>query len=187
MPTGVALPGGTYADVSALTGSSVSGDVTINGRLTLGGVVTTGANTITLGCGGSSAGAGATSYVLGNVRKDFCATGAFSFPVGENGYTPVDATITTLTTNPSSLTVRTYNATLGTFDPSQAMSRNWDITETGDLEATLSFTYLAGDVAGDEADYRVWRLETDTHSQTNFCPGGPCVDTATTSSARSPA
>lgn len=177
VPTGVSLPAGTYADISALTGSSVSGDVTINGRLTLGGVVTTGANTIMLGCGGSSAGAGATSYVLGNVRKDFCATGAFSFPVGENGYTPVDTTITTLTANPSSLTVRTYNATLGTFDPAQAMTRNWDITETGDLEATLSFTYLAGDVAGDEADYRVWRLETDAHLQTNLCPGAPCVDT----------
>lgn len=177
VPTGVSLPAGTYADISALTGSIVSGDVTINGRLTLGGVVTTGANTITLGCGGSAAGAGATSYVLGNVRKDFCATGAFSFPVGENGYTPVDTTITTLTTNPSSLTVRTYNATLGTFDPAQAMTRNWDITETGDLEATLSFTYLAGDVAGDEADYRVWRLETDAHLQTNLCPGAPCVDT----------
>lgn len=177
VPNGVSLPAGTYADISALDGSSIAGDVTINGRLTLGGVVTTGASTITLGCGGSSAGAGATSYVLGNVRKDFCATGAFSFPVGENGYTPVDTTITTLTTNPSSLTVRTYNATLGTFDPAQAMTRNWDITETGDLEATLSFTYLAGDVAGDEADYRVWRLETDAHLQTNLCPGAPCVDT----------
>jgi uncharacterized repeat protein (TIGR02543 family) len=185
----ITVPAGNYSDIALSDGSTLGGDVTVTGNLALGGVVTGGVNTLTLGCGSTVTGAGPGAYVNGAVKKDFCGNGAFSYPVGQagsappladypaapGGYAPVSVDITALGINPSSLTVTSWAATLGGFNAAASLTRNWDLVETGDLTATLSFSYPLADVYGSEADYTVWRRE-GNGIPTNMCPGGPCVD-----------
>jgi hypothetical protein len=157
--------------------------------LVLGGIVSGGGFTLTIDCGGTVTGAGPGAYVDGAVKKNYCDLGSFSYPVGKftslpgfvdypavpGGYAPVSVGITALGINPSSLTVTTWDATLGGFDTAVSLRRNWDLVETGDLTATLSFFYQGTDVVGTESSYAVWRRESNG-TATNMCPTG-CVDT----------
>ena len=45
------------------------------------------------------------------------------------------------------------------MNPAQSAARFWTITETGDLTANLTFTYLQSDVLGSEPDYKLFRWE----------------------------
>ncbi|MBK7934615.1 MAG: hypothetical protein IPK01_14320 [Acidobacteria bacterium] len=174
---GGSLPAGTYYNVGIGVGS-LGGGVTVTNRLYLLGDVNGGGFTMTLGCDASVVGAGPTNFIgNGFVRKDFCAPGAFSYPVGTGGdYSPVSATITAIAMVPSGLTVVAYDEFLTGFDPLESISRNWQLDEDGDLTADLLFTYVDSDVNGNEADYRVWRRQ-GNGTTTNLCSGGPCVDT----------
>lgn len=166
------LPGATLA--------LGAGDVTIPGTgagsLTLnnGEVVVAGANTLFHNAGTVVRVAG---FVNGRLSRSFTATGAYTYHVGANGYSPVVGTVTTLTTNPSSLSVSPVDNTLPGLNSGNAVSRYWSLSETGDLIADLAFTYLDADVNGTETDYRVWRLASGV--LTNQCSGGPCVNDAT--------
>jgi hypothetical protein len=174
--TGV-IPAGTYRDANLGT-SSLGGDVTITGNLTLGGIVTGGANTLTLDCSATVTGASATNFVVGNVRKNFCAPGAFSFPVGDDTgiaeYSPLDANVTAGTFPPTvgtppSLTVSVTDGLIGGSAATHTATRYWDVTEAGSLTADISFVYLDADVVGDETSYDVLRRESGT---TAVYPGG---------------
>ena len=169
------IPAGTYAAMSVADGSTLGGDVTVTGDLALGGILSGSGFTTSLGCSSNVLGAGATAYVNGAVKKDFCSTGAFTYPVGQGFYSKVDVTITALATNPSSLTVTPDDQTLTGFIPTQSLSRNWGLVETGNLTATLLFYYDDSDVNGAEANYRVWRRE-DNGTVTDMC-GAACVNT----------
>lgn len=173
---GGVVPAGSFYNASFSDLNTLAGDVSVSNTLYLSGVTSGGNFTTSLGCNATVSGASALNYINGAVRKDYCATGAFDFPVGDGGYSPVSANVTTLTTNPSSLLVRPFDQFLAGFDQTQSISRNWQIEETGDLTADLLFTYLDGDVNGNESDYRVWRRQGDG-TMTNLCSGGPCVDT----------
>jgi trimeric autotransporter adhesin len=182
------IAGGTYYNAIFASNNTLGGAVTITGQLTVTGISNAGANIVELGCGAVVNNAGNSSYVNGTVRKDFCAPGLFVFPVGtatntEDGtegvvgnYTPVTANVTAVSIVPSSLDVTSIDATLYPMDPLRSVSRNWNLLETGDLTADLSFTYTAADVAGNEADYRVYRR--DTGPLQAMC-AAPCVNTAT--------
>lgn len=169
--TGGTLNGGTYYNASPAAGTTLGGDVTVTNSLTLNGILSTGVNTLTLDCGVTNAnvtGAGASSFVVGNVQKNFCGSGAvnipFSFPVGDNTgtpeYSPLDATVTNIGINPSSLTVSAVDAYLPTLDAGISLSRYWNLTEGGDLTTDLTFRYQAADVNGNEAQYRVYKRVT---------------------------
>jgi hypothetical protein len=182
---GGVIPAGTFYNVAAAGGDTLGGNVTVTNTLWLNGILNTGANTLTLDCTAAVMGAGATNYVIGNVRKNLCATGAFSFPVGTaNGYSQLDANVTALPTNPSSLTVVAVQAQQPALGgPGPFLQRYWTLTEAGDLTANMVFHYLDGDVAGTEANYRLIRVEGSTAvSFPNDCPtpavGKACVDTA---------
>ena len=151
------IPAGTFYNAYFNGGDTLAGNVTVTNKLYLNGINVLGANVLTLGCNATVSGAGATSFIDGAVKKDFCATGAFEFPVGQNQYSKVGVTITALGTNPSSLTVTPWDATLGGFPPATSLSRNWNLEETGDLTADLLFYYDDTDVNGDESDYRVYK------------------------------
>ncbi len=187
------VPTGTYTNLSASNGATLGGNVRVTNVLTLGGIVNTGANTLTLGCAAAVANAGTANYVVGNLAKDYCTTGAFTYPVGTSAggmnpgdpqpfgaateYTPVAVNVTALGVVPSTLSVEAFDNTLSGFSPATSLSRNWRLNETGDLTADLLFTYLdPGDVNGNEADYRVYSRD-ESGITTNHCPGAPCVDT----------
>ena len=177
---GGVVPAGSFYNASFSDLNTLAGNVSVSNTLYLSGVASGGNFTTSLGCNATVSGASALNYVNGAVRKDYCATGVFDFPVGDGGYSPVNVNVTALGTNPSSLTVRPFDQFLAGFDQTESISRNWSIEETGDLTANLIFTYLDGDVNGNESDYRVWRRE-DNGTTTNMCNAGPgpsdCVDT----------
>jgi hypothetical protein len=98
-------------------------------------------------------------YITGNLRREFISTGSRLFPVGTaNGYSPVSANITTLSTNPSSLTIGAVQGPQPTLDPAISLGRFWPITEEGSVTATLTFNYFDSDVSGSESLYRVNRI-----------------------------
>ncbi len=172
--SGGVVPSGTFYDASFGSGDALGGNVTVTNSLTLNGITSTGANTLTVDCGATVSGASNTSYVDGNVQKNFCAPGSFSYPVGDpaansvaptNGYMPVDVTVTALAVNPSSLTVNANNGvptSTPALSPATTLSAYWTLTENGDLTANLTFNYDQGDVNGNEANYRVIQIEGTT-------------------------
>ena len=172
--------------VSTTNNVTISGgDILVTAALTLtDGVLFTG-NTNTLIYNGTQATETRTNgYVDGTMGRNFTVIGSFNFFVGQNGFTPVLANITA-NARPADteglapkLTVRSFDNTLGGFSPSQSISRNWQLEETGNLTADLAFTYLAADVNGVESDYRVYRRNSNGTAD-NLCAGGPCVNTGT--------
>lgn len=162
---GIVLPGAFY-NLSLVNGDTLSGDVTISGRLDISGVSNTAANRLTLGCdavvSGPVAGESNPNYITGNVEKIFCGTGAFVFPVGTvpaadvSGYSPVMVNVTG-GTFPSGLTVGVTDAGLAGLEQAVSVSRFWTVTETGDVTADLAFNYRQEDAGGDESVYRVFR------------------------------
>ena len=158
------IPAGTYYNALGAGGDTLGGNVMVTNNLALTGIVTTGANTLTLGCAATVTGASATNFVVGNFAKQYCAVGSFTYPVGDNTgtaeYSPFTANVTALATNPSTLTVSVTDGVLPGSSPTQSASRYWDVTETGDLTADISMTYLdPADVMGTEASYLVLRRE----------------------------
>jgi hypothetical protein len=172
--------------VSTTNNVTISGgDILVTTALTLtDGVLFTG-NTNTLIYNGTQANETRTNgYVDGTMGRNFTVIGSFNYFVGQNGFTPVLANITA-NARPADteglapkLTVRSFDNTLGGFSPSQSISRNWQLEETGNLTADLSFTYLLADVNGVESDYRVYRRNSNGTAD-NLCAGGPCVNTGT--------
>ena len=165
------VPSGTYSNITLSSNTSFGGGITVNKVLTLNGVVDMGANTLTLGCNATVSGGGGGNYVIGNLAKQYCATGTFIYPVGTtpNGsrqlgnsseYSPFTAVITAIGTVPSTLTVSVTDAFLPGSSVTQSASRYWNVLETGDLTANISFTYLDPlDVTGTETNYQVLRRE----------------------------
>ncbi len=152
------------------------GDLTVTGAMTMtNGVIQTGVNNLIHNGAATRTG----GHVDGNLRRTYTAIGTYTFHVGQGAYTPVTANVTTLTTNPSSLTARSFNNTLAGFSPAQSLSRNWSLEEIGDLTATLTFVYDidANDVNGTESDYRIWKRESNGVA-TDMC-GAPCVTVGT--------
>lgn len=163
-----------YLTVNNTNGLALNNNITINQTLTLtNGKLDTGSSILELVCSASVSGASVSKYILGNLKKNYCTTGSFTYPTGTtNGYSPVDVTLTALGTNPSSLQIKAVQSNLGGLADAKALDRYWTLTETGDLTADLTFNYLDGDVDGAESDYRAYRSTTD------LC-GSPCVNTAT--------
>ncbi|MBC7899585.1 MAG: carboxypeptidase regulatory-like domain-containing protein [Saprospiraceae bacterium] len=146
----------TYDDNDPTHSLTVTGgDLTVNGVMALtNGRVITGSNVLT----NNGTATRTTGFVDGTLNRSYTAAGSYTYHVGQNGYSPVLANIGTLTTNPSSLSVRPTDSTLPGLDPATAASRFWTVTETGDMAATLTFTYLdPADVNGDESNYATWR------------------------------
>ncbi|MBK8150282.1 MAG: InlB B-repeat-containing protein [Acidobacteria bacterium] len=186
-----AIPAGTYTGLEVVGGSTLGGNVSVGGAVNLGGpnggTLDTGAFTLTIGCDGSVVGGGGSNYVIGTVEKQYCTTGAFTYPVGTtaNGplplgapaeYTPFTANVTALGTVPSSLTVAVVDgAPLANADPLQSVSRYWDVTETGNLTADISYTWLLADVTGTESLFKVMKRTGATTVEV----GGGTVDSMT--------
>jgi hypothetical protein len=168
------FPAGTFYNAIAAGGDTLAGNVTITNSITLNGVLNAGGNTLTIGCNATVSGASGSNYVTGMVRKDFCTTGSFQFPIGGgpmtfsgntqegvNLFTPVTANVTALGQNPSSLVATVTNAIAPAtppLDPMITLNRYWTLTEIGDVTADLTFNYLQTDVNGTENNYNIYRI-----------------------------
>ncbi len=191
------VPAGTYTNMSLGQGVLLGGDVVVNGSLTLNGIVNTGANKLTLGCGVTVTGGGEGGYVVGRLERIFCGTETFTFNVGApfalpptasegeslapegivSNYSPLTVTITAGTVG-SSLTVSVTDQFLPGSRTDNSASRFWTLTENGNLTANMSFTYRNEDAVGDESIYNVLRRSggiTQRFDSTN----NPATNTAT--------
>ncbi len=145
-------------DVQAGGNVVMNANLDVAGALILGNSINTSASTLGLGCNATVSGASSSIFVTGNVRKDFCSTGGFNFPVGSAaGYTPVYANVTTLTTNPSSLAVQSVQNFRTGMVTTQSLKRYWTLASTGALTTDLTFNYLDADVFGTETAYSLYK------------------------------
>ena len=156
--TGLEIPSGnTVNNLTINTTSTVtlSGSLTVNGALTLtSGLVNTGANVLAVGASGSAT--RTSGYVIGNLRKTFGGATSFTFHVGTaNAYSPATADVTA---GSGDLTVRANQGKHPVIAGAEALQRYWALTGSG-LTANLTFQYLAGDVVGNETNYRVFRYD----------------------------
>lgn len=157
------VPSGTYTDLNITApNTSLSGDVTVTGTLTLGGsTLTTGVSKLILGPGAMVS--RNSGFVNGTVEKQFntVSSTGFEYPVGtQNGYSPVTATVTAIGQTPSSLLVKAVQgAQPNVSDPSRSLQRYWTLTESGDLTVNLTFKYLDVDVPSgiSESNFRLQR------------------------------
>ena len=155
----------TYDDNDATHNLTVSGgDLTVTGTTTLtNGRVVTGANILIIGSAGTVA--RTNGYVDGNLRKTYTATGSKTFEVGTaNGYSPIAANVTA--GHPGSFTAKAVQGKQPNIPGANALSRYWTLAATG-LTANLTFNYLAGDVVGTEANYKIVKYN---GSFTQFTP-----------------
>ena len=163
------------------TGSvSLSADVTVNTLMTfVSGTVTTGANNVIIGASGVLN--RTSGHVIGALKK-IVVPASFTFHVGTaSGYTPL-----TLgnASGGGTLTVRTNTPQQPSLNAAVSLHEYWTLTQAGSLTADMSYAYLAGDVFGNEAQYRIIAVTGASIAVLNNaagCPpaGSPCVNPAT--------
>ncbi len=161
----------TVCNLDVASGGNVvmNSNIDITGALNLGNIVDTSSSVIGLGCQATVSGASALAYLRGTIRKDFCSTGGFAFPVGSaNGYSPVNANVTTLATNPSSLSIKAVESFRSGMYSANSLQRYWTLSSTGNLTTNLTFNYLNGDVNGTEANYLLYKWNGSTSTAVPF-------------------
>jgi hypothetical protein len=133
------------------------GDLTITGATTLtSGRFITGANNLVVGSAGTVA--RTTGYVDGNFKKNLTATGSKLYEVGTaNGYSPFTLNVTTIGA-PTTFTAKATQGPQPSVNAATSIQRYWTLTSGGGITGDLTFQYLAGDVMGTEANYRVIRV-----------------------------
>jgi hypothetical protein len=122
----------------------------------------------------------APGYIVGGVRKP-SVPASYVFPVGTaNGYTPVDFLNAT---GGGDFTVIPKPTVAPVVNASSSLKEYWTLTlNSGLLTTDMTFHYLQSDVMGDDANYRIIRVDNPTAvSFPNDCPSPPgsaCVDYA---------
>ena len=133
-----------FRDVNATTLTLTSGNITTNV-----------ANTLIVASGGSVS--RTSGHIIGNLRKTFAAAANLTFEVGTPGaYSPVGVNATS-GTFPADFTVRATAARQSNVNVGTSLLRYWTLISSG-ITANLTFNYLAGDVEGVEANYKVIRI-----------------------------
>ena len=141
--SGVALQtlGGTlplafnHLTIDNAAGINLGIAIAVNGNLTfVVGVITTGANAVTLNASGSLSGQSASAYVSGRFGNVYTTTGSKTFPTGKGGnYRPISINYTTLS-GVSTVFAEQFESTMpGTVPPNTSLfaDRYWTVTESG--------------------------------------------------------
>jgi hypothetical protein len=161
--------------------------ITAPGVVITDGNVSLGANFVngdgTLDLGPTSQITRTTGHVNAILSKDFASNGPFTFHVGTPGaYSPV---LVNITAGTGSLSVKANTGTASAtpvLNPLTTLQRFWSLDGSG-ITADVTFTYLDGDVAGNEVNYRVIRVlggAAMAFRNSAGCPpaGSRCVDPA---------
>jgi len=142
----------TLSTANTITGTMTinrSAGVTIDQNFTAStlaftdGIVTTGANAITIPAAGTITGASSTKYVNGKLNKVYASASNFFFPVGKSGvYRPLSFEYTALTGTSTVSVEQIETALAGTLPASTNLnnSRTWDISQTGGSAFTYKVT-----------------------------------------------
>jgi hypothetical protein len=156
------------------------GDITVNGNLVITwGTIRTGGNKIIH----NGTVVRQNGWVEGTVERIFTGPGSYTYPVGAGGfYSPATASVTSVNTVPSRLSVKAVDSTLPGLSSQVSASRFWPVVETGDLAATLSFTYADADINGNESLYRTWRSNGGPPVYINGSTANPGANTVTSAS-----
>ena len=167
-------------NIAGATLSLGAGNVTISGTgagslgLTNGVVNVNSGNTLFHNAGTVTR---TTGYVNGALSRNFTAAAAYTYHVGQNGYSPVAANVTAGTGDLSVTAVGTVQPNIP--NPAKALSRHWKLTGAG-VTSDLVFSYLdPADIPGTatESAFVIQKYD-GTFSQ----PGGTVDTTANTAS-----
>ncbi|MDQ4123356.1 MAG: carboxypeptidase regulatory-like domain-containing protein [Acidobacteriota bacterium] len=117
-------------------------------------------------------------HVIGKIKKIFGGVGSFTFPVGTmNGYSPVDAVVTSGAGDLTVSAAQTPHAALP--NPNFRLQRFWTLEEGGAITANLIFTYLDADILGVESTYKLFKVENRNAIQMLSGVVDPSQNTAT--------
>jgi Carboxypeptidase regulatory-like domain len=167
---------------------NIGSNVSVSNTLTLSGgnITSLQGATLTIGSAGSINRTN-SSFVICALQKNGLSAD-FTFTVGRDdgvsqlnpvGYTPVSLTNVS---GGGSLKVKTQAGTEPSVNAATSLNEYWTLTSSGTLTTDLTFTYLQGDVNGNESNYRLIRVSGGVPvSFQNDCPtpatGKACVDT----------
>ena len=129
--------------IANAAGVTLTSSPTVNATLNLSnGLVTTGANTITVIAAGNITNASASSYINGKLARGFASAGSKIFPTGKGGnYRPLTFNFTALNAA-TTITVEQFEAALAGALPANVTlftDRYWDITKSA---TGTTFTYF---------------------------------------------
>jgi Domain of unknown function (DUF4214)/G8 domain len=156
----------TYDDNDAthsltIAGGSLTLSNTANALTLTNGRIITGSNTLALSSGTATV-TRTNGYVDGNFKKNFGAAASKVFEVGTaNGFSPVTVNATA-GSFPADFTAKATQGSQPNVNASTSIQRYWTLTNTTVSSADLTFQYLAGDVSGTEANYKVIRVSGGT-------------------------
>jgi len=140
--------------INNASGISLAKDVTLSLLTLTSGNITTSGNTLIIASGGSVS--RTSGYVIGNLKKT-APSGSFTFHVGTaNGYTPLALANAS---GGGDLTVAANTPQQPVLASGTSLHEYWTLTKAGTLTTDLTFTYLQGDVNGNEANYRIIVVE----------------------------
>ena len=108
-------------------------------------------------CGGNLTGGSVSAYIVGSVRRDFCAASneSFIYPIGDpSNYSPLNVANANGTGNLTA--TATDGFMLGLPQTASSLSRYWSLEGAG-ITADLTFNYTNADVGGTESDYKIYR------------------------------
>ncbi len=148
-----------------------------NGRtVTLNAIMNAGQ--IAVECGGALTGGSASAYVIGSIRKEYCAAAGetFLYPLGDaDEYSPMQ---TANVNGTGRLTASVTDSLLIGLLATHSASRFWSLNGSG-ITTNLSFTYTDGDVSGTETAYNVYRRFSTTTTQATPSSINAATNTAT--------
>jgi hypothetical protein len=153
--------------------ASLNGDVTVNGVLTLtNGGITTGSNKVIITANGSVSGGSTSSHIIGNLQKNVATGSSVSrtFEVGTaSGYDPIVVNFGSVSVAGNLIA----NATAGehpdigtsAIDSSEDVNVYWSFTNSGITFTSYNatFNFVAGDIDGgaDTDDFIVGKYDAD--------------------------
>jgi hypothetical protein len=155
--------------------------ITVNGALDFtSGILTTGANTATIGSEGSIANASSATYVDGKLAQTFSSTGSKVFPIGRAGnYRPVTFNYTALTGTSVVTAEQTESAMSGTMPANTVLltaGRYWTISQAG---GTALQYYVTIDATDYTASNTVMLLKKDAGTILSYSTTTPNYTNAT--------
>ena len=170
--TVVRVAGGVYnenVDLNKTATVNIAGTVTLSGdflvskgTLALDSILSVTSGIVSVRADGNVSRTG--GYIIGSEKRVCNGPGNLRFFVGtNNGYAPVDAVVTS---GAGDLTVGAVQGPMPLLNAAKSLQRFWVLTGSG-LTSNLTFHYPLTDVLGNEATYKLVRIE---DAALNFYP-----------------